>query len=83
VNADDSREMDRRNRETHRRGQDLAELQYHWGTAYRITFEAGQFCARRRDTGAAVRCGTAAGLHAEILTDYRARPVPRDLLAGP
>jgi len=79
VSAGDDYEMDRRARGTHRRGQDLPELQHHRGTAYRITFEAGQFCARRRDTGAAVRCGTAAGLHAEILTDYYARPVPRDL----
>jgi hypothetical protein len=82
VSADDCRETDRRNREAHRRGLELAGLQYHWGTAYRITFEAGQFCAWRRDTGAAVRHGTAAGLHAEILTDYHARPVPREDLTG-
>ena len=59
MSAGDDYEMDRRARGTHRRGQDLPELQHHRGTAYRITFEAGQFCARRRDTGAVARCGTA------------------------
>jgi hypothetical protein len=73
----DTREMDRRNRETARRGLELADLQHHWGSAYAITFEAGQYCARRRDTRALVRCGTAAALHEEISIDYRAMPVPR------
>jgi hypothetical protein len=74
---DEQREMDIRNREHSRRGRELADLSYHWGTAYRIFFEAGQFVAQRRDTEALVRCGTAAGLHEEIRSDYRAMPVPR------
>jgi len=74
---DDCELMALRNRETARRGQELAELSFHWGSAYRITFEAGAFVAERRDTGARVRCGTAADLHAEILADYHAMPVPR------
>jgi hypothetical protein len=78
VTPDDStREMDRRNQETHRRGQELAELHHHWGSAYRITWQAGQFVAERRDDGASVRKATAADLLAELRLDYAVRPVPR------
>ncbi len=56
---------------------DLAELQHNWGGAYRVWYEAGQFCAMRRDNGAIVRCGDANGLHDEIRSDYEGRPVPR------
>ena len=59
------------------RDADLAELRHHWASAYRIWFQAGQFCAMRRDNGSVVRCGDADGLHREIRADYDARPVPR------
>lgn len=59
------------------RGAKVAELAYHWGDAYAITWEAGQFVARRRDDGSVVRCPEAAGLYDEIRRDYEARPVPR------
>ena len=55
----------------------LAGLTFHWGDAYAITWEAGQFVARRRDDGSVVRCPEAAGLYDEIRRDYEARPVPR------
>lgn len=53
----------------------VADLREHWGAAYEIWFEAGQYCAMRRDNGAIVRCGGADGLRREIGTDYAARPV--------
>lgn len=55
----------------------LAGLDWHWGDAYVISFEYGMFTARRRDTGAVVRCAEAGGLYAAIREDYEARPVPR------
>jgi hypothetical protein len=36
---------------------ELAELRQNWDYAYRIWYEAGQFCAMRRDNGAIVRRG--------------------------
>jgi hypothetical protein len=59
------------------RGHDLADLRWHWDMTYVITWESGQFCAERNDTGAAVRKSTAAELYAEIRTDYSAMPVAR------
>jgi hypothetical protein len=66
--------------EARQRDRDLADLRYHWGEAYAISWQSGQFRAARRDTGAAVLTSTAAGLRAEILADYRAMPVPRDAM---
>jgi len=59
------------------RANDLANLRYHWGSAYRISWQAGQFCAERLDNGARVRTSTASKLSAEIRTDYSAMPVIR------
>jgi hypothetical protein len=59
------------------RGAELAELSYHWGSAYVVSFEHGMFCARRRDDGSVVRCAEPDDLYDEIRRDYEARPVPR------
>jgi hypothetical protein len=56
---------------------DLADLRWHWDSAYVISYEAGMFVAVRRDNGACVRRGEAEALHLEIAADYRAMPVPR------
>ncbi|MFI5063625.1 MAG: hypothetical protein ACHP9Z_06585 [Streptosporangiales bacterium] len=56
---------------------DLADLRWHWGEAYAIWYQAGQFCAARRDTGAICRRPEADALHRAIIEDYHARPVPR------
>ena len=60
-----------------RRGGEIADLAEHWGEAYEITWMAGWFTARRRDTGAAAHRATAEELRAEIIRDYSAKPVPR------
>lgn len=57
----------------------LALLRWHWGTAYDIRYAWGMFTASRRDNGATVRRPDAEELDAEILADYHAKPVPRDL----
>jgi hypothetical protein len=63
--------------EARQRGHDLADLRLHWGRAYVITWQSGQFCTERRDTGAVVRKSTAAELYVEIRADYDALPVAR------
>ncbi len=68
--------MSAEEREASQRGRDLAELRKHWGAAYWLSGQAGQFVAERRDNGARVRKATAAELLAELRLDYAARPVP-------
>jgi|ERR1017187_1822308 hypothetical protein len=64
--------------EARQRGIQLADLFWHWGSAYRITWDARTgFRAARRDNGAAVSTMTGADLFEEIRVDYTARPVPR------
>lgn len=53
----------------------LSLLRQDWEHAYVITYEAGQFCARRRDDGAICRRALAVDLQTEMAADYRARPV--------
>jgi hypothetical protein len=65
------------------RDDDLADIRWHWGDAYEITWEHGMFRAVRRDDGSAGIALTAELLRAEIRTDYGARPVPRDLPEQP
>jgi len=62
---------------------DLADLRYHWGSAYKITSRNAVFRAVRRDDGSAVTALTADSLRTEIRADYAARPVPRSLHADP
>jgi hypothetical protein len=56
---------------------ELAELQFHWGSAYRLSYEAGIWTAGRRDTGEALTAATAGELLRLTRDDYRVRPVPR------
>ncbi|HEV2370726.1 MAG TPA: hypothetical protein VGS19_01040 [Streptosporangiaceae bacterium] len=63
------------------RGQQIENLRWHWGEAYKITWAEGAFRATRRDTGAEVSAGTAAEVHQLIRDDYSANPVPRDVAA--
>jgi hypothetical protein len=58
----------------------LAELEFHWGSAYHLAVIDRMCTARRRDG----RGGTLAdplpeGLRLLILADYATMPVPRDL----
>jgi hypothetical protein len=57
---------------------EIADLRYHWGSAYEITVWSGIYRAERRDDGSAVTAITAGCLKAEIRADYLGRPVPRD-----
>ena len=60
------------------RGHRLAELRWHWGEAYEITWDNAQFVAARRDNGAALKAETPGELWDQIRDDYSASPVPRD-----
>jgi hypothetical protein len=56
----------------------LAELRWHWGSAYIINRTGlGRWTAERRDTREVLRSDSAAGLLELIRTDYAERPVPR------
>ncbi len=55
--------------------ENLELLRREWGHGYLIWYEAGLYCARRRDNAAACRRLKAEDLQAEIATDYLAYPV--------
>jgi len=57
----------------------LADLDFHWGGAYDIAAGVGGWVAKRRDNGWPLVGGSPDELHALILADYSAQPVPRDL----
>jgi hypothetical protein len=58
----------------------LAELRFHWGSAYNIGATRGVFTARRRDgRGAILGDALPEGLRLLIVADYERMPVPRDL----
>jgi hypothetical protein len=59
-------------KETH-----LVRLHFDWGPAYKIWYQAGQYCAMRRDNGAICRDGDPEALREALREDYAARPVPR------
>ncbi len=56
--------------------EDLELLRREWGHAYAIWFQAGQYCACRRDNAAICRLATD-DLRREMDADYRACPVRR------
>jgi hypothetical protein len=53
----------------------LALLRYEWDHAYVIWYQAGQFCAMRRDDGTICHQDGAEDLRRELAADHRARPV--------
>jgi len=58
----------------------LAELEFHWGSAYQLAAIDGAYTARRRDgKGGTLTDPTPEGLRLQILADYAAMRVPRDL----
>jgi len=58
----------------------LEDLRHHWGSAYDIGASGGMYTARRRDgKGAILADALPEGLRLQIVADYRANPVPRDL----
>ena len=54
----------------------LADLRWHWGDAYEITW-TGEFRAVRRDNGLALETAWADELRTLIRSDYTRRPVQR------
>ena len=56
---------------------DIAELRFHWGEAYKITWSDGRFRADRLDGLGHLEAATKAGLRRLIVDDYLKRPVPR------
>jgi hypothetical protein len=58
----------------------LAELEFHWGSAYHLAVLGGAYTARRRDgKGGTLTHPTPEGLRLQIQADYAAMRVPRDL----
>ena len=58
----------------------LAELEFHWGSAYHLAVNNGICTARRRDgKGDKLIDPLPEGLRLLILADYATMPVPRDL----
>lgn len=55
----------------------LQNLRYHWGEAYEIELEDGEFIAVRRDNRRDLRSDSAEGLRNLIIADYSGRQVPR------
>jgi hypothetical protein len=60
----------------------VADLQWHWGSAYLITGAAGLWIAQRRDDGRTLTATGPDSLRELIIEDYAARPVPRDDAPG-
>ena len=58
------------------RGQELADLRWHWDKAYDITWD-GKFRAKRLDDGGELEADTAAELNQLIIRNYSKRRVPR------
>ena len=58
------------------RGQELADLRWHWDEAYEITWD-GKFRAKRLDDGGELEADTAAELKELIIRNYSERRVPR------
>jgi hypothetical protein len=56
---------------------ELGELRFHWGSAYRLSCEAGIWTAARLDTGASLTAPSSGELWELIRKDYAANPVPR------
>ena len=58
----------------------LAELEFHWGSAYHLAVIDGVYTAQRRDgKGGTLTDPFPEGMRLLILADYAAMPVPRDL----
>jgi hypothetical protein len=57
--------------------EDLELLRREWGHAYAIWFQAGQYCACRRDNAAICRRPATEDLRREMDVDYQACPVLR------
>ena len=55
--------------------ENLELLRREWGHAYVIWFQAGQYCACRRDNAAICRRPKPDDLRQEMDTDYQACPV--------
>jgi hypothetical protein len=59
---------------------DLEFLEHHWGSAYLIGRQGGEYTAVRRDGhGGTLADPGRDGLAGKIAADYAARPVTRDL----
>jgi hypothetical protein len=58
----------------------LAELEFHWGSACHLAVTGGSWTARRRDgRGGTLTDQAPDGLRLQIMADYAAMRVPRDL----
>jgi hypothetical protein len=55
----------------------LADLRFHWGSAYLVEVIGGRWIAQRRDSHETFSSDSPVGLLDFIREDYRLRPVPR------
>lgn len=53
-------------------------LDYHWGEAYKITWDRGTYHAVRRDNEQVISAKSPEALTRLIREDYKANPVPRE-----
>lgn len=60
----------------------LADLQWHWGSAYLITGAAGHWIAQRGDDGRTLIASGPGELRQMIIEDYEDQPVSRDTAPG-
>lgn len=56
---------------------DLADLKFHWGSAYAFQAKAGLIMARRRDTNTILVARDVEAMLEKIRDDYASNPVPR------
>jgi hypothetical protein len=55
----------------------LQDLRYHWGEAYSIDLDNGEFVASRRDNWRELRAAGTEELHEMIIIDYSENRIPR------
>lgn len=59
------------------RSRDLDELRWHWGEAYKISWQNNKYPAERLDDGRLIEADGPAELRLLMQYDYATRPVPR------
>jgi hypothetical protein len=61
----------------------LNDLDWQWGEAYDLAITGASWVAKRLDNGRSLKASSPAELHALIVADYAATPVPRHLPGDP
>ena len=67
-----------RERETHQRASECADLRWHWDGAYGFGHDGQQYWARRADNGEVIGDPDLPTFRKMIRLNYHEHPVPRD-----